>query len=165
MYKLSVAASLIGSVVCFGSGVQHVVATDDSRSVPADPSFGMSVVEMRALNEEHRAAPIVLPVEMPHGYGWVGIGEEQGDGQQVWARTSQFTSVDGEPVVEVCARPAVQEFGCEQDDDAYLTRSVDGLKVFISLSSSKGDVPPETRSFWASVEMTTDYGAVRWLAQ
>lgn len=167
MLKLLVVAPLVTSLVgAVGMAVQHFGARDDSGPAhAADPSFGMSVAEMYALDEEHPRAPIVLPTRLPSDYGWAGLGEEQGDGREVWARSSQFTSVNGGPVVELCAKPIRQVKGCEQDDDPFVVREADGLRIFISLSSQSDVKVPTSRSFWERVDLTTDYNRVRWLGK
>jgi hypothetical protein len=167
MLKCLAALLAAGILTWAGVRVQEIVSERESRVGPADRSFGMDAADMRTLNDEHSTAPILLPTQLPPGYGWAGLGEEQGDGRDVWARSSQFTSVAGGPVIDVCAKPIAQEAGCEQDDDPYLTRVVGDLKVFISQSSFTDDreLQPETRSFWQHIPMTTDYDKVRWLAK
>jgi hypothetical protein len=126
----------------------------------ADKSLGMTATSMQRLDEEEPAAPLVLPVELPKGYGWASLGTQEGDGQQVWARTVQFVSVNAEPVVEVCAKPSDQSRGCEQDDDPFIERSLDGLAVLISFAA----VPDEAESaFWEHVELSRDYQKIDWL--
>jgi hypothetical protein len=161
--KALLIAPIVAALVGVGSYVQNSLFERPSRSQVSDPSLGMSAGDMRTLNEAHRSALIVLPVRLPSGYGWAGIGEEQGDGRHVWARSSQFTSVNGGPVIEVCAKPAAQDRGCEQDDDPYLARTIEGAQVFISISSASHDIPAAIRSFWTQVDITTSYDKVGWL--
>lgn len=153
-------AAVVSGIVGVGASVR---AGNQSAEV-ADPSFGMSASEMQTLNAEYSAAPLLLPEVLPQGYGWAGVGEVQGDGQIVWARTSQFTSVNGDPMVEVCAKGLRQAHGCEGDGDLAVERVVNDFRVVISFEEgSAGGVEDRLIRFWKTVDLTTEYRDVRWL--
>jgi hypothetical protein len=161
MKRLIVGFATLGALIPAAGGWS---LGPESQTGPADPAFGMSAVDMDSLAQEWPGAPIVLPTSLPPGYGWAGVGEAQGDGRTVWARTSQFVSVNGEPLVEVCAKKRQQARGCE-GDGVVLRRSVEGFEVTISLPTSTRPADEKLLDFWSSVEMTTDYPAVTWLDQ
>lgn len=146
----------LGSVVI-------IIATQGCGAI-ADSDSSFSAQQMSDVAAEVPGAPIVLPVSIPDGYQWAGVGEEQGDGRHVWARVVQFTGGENDPLVEICARKVEQTQGCESDTDLVIERKWLDYRVFISIET--GSIPEISSSdseFWSKVKLSTDYQSVSWL--
>lgn len=152
---VAVVAAGVGAVAA-GVGAVSLLGPDDTE---------MTVARMEALASEARHAPILLPVSLPDDYFWAGPGGQDGDGQTVWARTVQFASMSGGPLVEVCAKGKDQKRACQQDDDPYTVQAWQEGRVFISFESSGASDSEirKARRHWEDVELTTDYSKVDWL--
>lgn len=158
---------IAGAVAALLSAVCGVLAFSDPGPgagplVAADQSSGTTSEEMAELSAEYPRTPIVLPVEIPDDYGWAGIGRVEGDGDTVWARSSQFSSVAGGPLVEVCVKAVQERRGCEFANEPFFSTRADGVRVFVSSVSgaelTEGDADP-----WKSTPYTTDYDSVSWI--
>lgn len=156
---------VIGAVAALLSAALGALAVNDSSSgkvVAADQAMGTSASEMQELSEENPSVPLILPVEIPGDYGWGGVGRVEGEGQTVWAVSSQFTSVAGGPIVEVCVKAAQERRGCEGADEAFHETRVDGMRVLVSMvdpsTATEDDKAP-----WMSTRYTTDYENVSWI--
>lgn len=119
--------------------------------------------EIEEFSRENPGVVIALPVSLPDGYQWAGIGELQGDGERIWAATLQFVSEDGGPLVEICAKPKSQVKGCVSDSDTSMKRSWDQVLVTVTLEEGVGDRNRiSLHLHWERVGFTGDVNKIDW---
>lgn len=155
---LTVVLATVAGLVGFA-----VVSADDEQLVAADPSMGLDASAIQSISEEHPEAPLVLPISIPKEYGWAGVGQVEGDGQEVWARSSQFTSLSG-VLVELCVKNVREVRGCIEDEDVQIVRRLGEYSIVLSIQSVDSEKAASADlAYWRDVELTTDYANLAWL--